>query len=266
MNALLYDTAGKKKTEIELPSFFSTSIREDLVMKALEAQKFSERQPYAPYAEAGKRHSASGIISHRRHKWKGHYGKGISRLPRKIMWRRGTQFYWIGAEVANTRGGRRAHPPQGIWRYRKINRKEQAHAFASALAATASPSLVSKRYTSLSSPLSSIPAVIEHLPMKAKDMRAALTAIFGTDLISLIFKQRHVRAGRGKLRGRKYKTNAALLLVTGNSEVLKQSIIESRQAGKLQITDLYPLGRLTLYTQQALKELQARVQGGKHAA
>lgn len=266
MNAPLYDAAGRKKAEIKLPNFFTIPIREDLVAKAIECERQEQRQPYASFAEAGKRHSASGTISHRRHKWKSGYGRGMSRVPRKVMWRRGTQFYWIGAEVANTRGGRRAHPPQGIRRYRKLNRKEQNHALASALAATAAPSLVSKRYTSLSSPPSSLPAVIEQFPTKARDMRAALIAIFGTTLLPLLFRHREVRAGLGKLRGRKYKTNAALLLVTGNSEVLKQSLIESKQASRLQITDLYPLGRLTLYTQQALKELQARVQRGTYAA
>ena len=266
MKATLYDITGKKKTEIELPSFFSTAIREDLVMKALEAERFEKRQSYAAFAEAGKRHSASGTISHRRHEWKGHYGKGISRLPRKTMWRRGTQFYWIGAEVSNTRGGRRAHPPKGNARERKINHKEQVVAFASALAATATPSLITRRYTSLSSLSLSLPAVIEQLPIKTKDMRTVLITMFGSALLPLIFKQREVRAGRGKMRGRTYKKSAALLFVTGNNEMFKQSNIEIKQSGKLQISDLYPLGRLTLYTEQALKELQTRLQGGKHAA
>ena len=40
------------------------------------------------------------------------------------MWRRSTQFYWIGAEVSSTRGGRRADPPKGLGVYKKINRNE----------------------------------------------------------------------------------------------------------------------------------------------
>src|SRR3989338_8069549 len=149
MKAVLYDSSGKKSSEIALPPEFSSPIREDIAIKCFEAEKFSFMQPYSTYSEAGKRHSASGTISHQRHKWKGHYGKGISRLPRKTMWRRGTQFFWIGAEVSQTRGGRRAHPPQGVYRFRKINKKEKEIALNSALASTASKEYLLKRYSTL---------------------------------------------------------------------------------------------------------------------
>jgi len=79
-------------------------------------QKFwkqkKSQQPYAPSPVAGKQHSASGKIRHRRHVWKSHYGQGISRIPRKSVSRRGDRFNWIGAEISSTRGGRRAHPPK----------------------------------------------------------------------------------------------------------------------------------------------------------
>src|SRR3989344_5634817 len=136
MKATLYDVKGVKKSDIELPSVFATPLREDLVMKYVEAERYATKHRYGTYKEAGKRHSASGTISHRRHEWKGHYGKGISRVPRKSMWRRGTQFYWVGAEVSNTRGGRRAHPPKVDRRGMKVNQKEQRLAFASAFAST----------------------------------------------------------------------------------------------------------------------------------
>jgi len=110
MKARILDTNGKKTKEITLPSFFSHKIRYDLIAKILEAKK--TRQPYSPSPVAGNQHSASGKIRHRRHVWKTHYGKGISRIPRKIMTRRGSQFNWVGATIPSTRGGRRAHPPK----------------------------------------------------------------------------------------------------------------------------------------------------------
>ena len=137
MKSTVYDIQGKKKKEIELPQMFDAKIREDLVAKYYESEKFTEMQPYFAYAEAGKRHSASGTISHRRHMWKGHYGKGLSRAPRKTMWRRGTQFFWVGAEVSGARGGRRAHPPKPNY-IRKTNKKETVIAMNSALVATSS--------------------------------------------------------------------------------------------------------------------------------
>jgi large subunit ribosomal protein L4e len=252
MKAILYDAQGAKKGDVELPSLFGAPIREDLVAKYVEADKFEQMQPYASYKEAGKRHSASGTISHRRHEWKGHYGKGMARLPRKIMWRRGVQFYWVGAEVANTRGGRRAHPPSIMHRPRKINLKEKKQAWQSAFAATFNTAQIQKRYATLSA--APEPAVVESLPAKTKAMHATLQKIFGA-AVDNMFKQKEVRAGRGKSRGRKYKENAGLLLVTGKGESIKCAGIEVKEARNVKIADLYPLGRLTLYTKKSLEEL-----------
>ncbi|MEK6892962.1 MAG: 50S ribosomal protein L4 [Nanoarchaeota archaeon] len=256
MKAQLYSQSGEKKSEIELPEIFSSKIREDLAAKSSEVEKFELRQPYSSYSEAGKRHSASGTISHLRHTWKGHYGKGISRVPRKTMWRRGTQFYWVGAEISGSRGGRISHPPQGIYSQRKINKKETKLAFASAFAATASRRFVLKRYSTLNeNALPVIPLVIESVPAKTKDFLSVLEKIFGK-AYSLVIRNKEVRPGKGKKRGRKYKSNAGLLLVTAADEKVKCKNIEVKAVKEINIADLYPLGRLTLYTKKALEELK----------
>jgi len=258
MKAQLYSSSGEKKSEISLPIIFETQIREDMALKYFEAEKFTLRQPYASYEEAGKRHVASGIISHRRHKWKGAYGKGIARTPRKIMSRRGTQFFWVGAEVSQTRGGRMAHPPKGIYTPRKINSKEKKFAIASGLAATANPALIVRRYSSIkSAPFT--PAVIESIPNKTKEVLSAMKKIFGSSF-DKVFKNKSVRAGLGKRRARKYKSNAGLLIVIGKDEKVNVSGIETKKISELRMRDLYPLGRLSLYTQKAIEEL-----GGKNA-
>ena len=99
MKTHIFDINGKKEKEITLPSVFSNAVREDIVAKVVEARK--TRQPYAPSPVGGKQHSASGKIQHVRHVWKTMQGKGISRVPRKIMSRRGSQFNWVGAEIPN---------------------------------------------------------------------------------------------------------------------------------------------------------------------
>jgi len=66
------------------------------------------------------------------------------------MWRRGTQFDWVGANVPGTRGGRRSHPPKGVGKEKKVNKKEVIIAFNSALSATASPDYIIKRYKTIS--------------------------------------------------------------------------------------------------------------------
>ena len=119
MKTTLYTIEGKKKGDVEVPKIFSSIIRKDIVAKYFELNKFIH--PYSSDPKAGQKYSASGKIRHRRHRWKSHYGRGISRSPRKTLWRRGTQFYWIGATAPGSRGGRQAHPPKGIGKEKKIN-------------------------------------------------------------------------------------------------------------------------------------------------
>lgn len=254
MKATLYSPSGEKKGDLELPEVFSQIIREDLAFKLFEAERFNEAQPYAPGKEAGKKHSASGTISHQRHKWASHYGKGVSRIPRKTMWRRGTQFFWIGAEVNMARGGRAGHPPSARRMTLKINKKEQILALNSGIAATANKKIILQRYATLTK-VDSIPAVIENLPEKTKSLISTLKKIFG-DSFTVALKKKQTRAGRGKSRGRTYKSTAGILIVKGNKEKSSFKGVDVISADELSIQNLYPLGRLTLYTKNALEDLK----------
>ena len=189
MKTTLYTKTGTKKSEITLPSLFETKVRKDITSKYFELDKFV--QPYSSDPKAGKKHSASGTISHKRHDWKGHYGRGIARMPRKTMWRRGTQFFWIGAEVSMARGGRKAHPPKGIGKEKKINKKEIKMAMNSALAATADKNTIKERYSTLDK-IEIAPAVVEALPEKTKDLVALLKKIYG-EAFKLVLKKKTVR-------------------------------------------------------------------------
>ena len=251
MKATLFDKEGNKKSQIELPKIFSIQIREDIAAKYFEADKFI--QPYSSFVDAGMRQSASGTISHKRHDWRGHYGKGISRVPRKIMSRRGTQFFWVGANIPGAKGGRRAHPPKGIGKEKKINKKEMKIALHSGFAATVNKEYVVGRYSSLAK-IENLPIVIESLPEKTKALSKMLKNILGENE-SLSFKKKKVRAGKGKTRGRKYKSNARILIVTSNKENSKFKGLDVKTLSEVTISDLYPLGRLTIYTQDAIKEL-----------
>ena len=135
MKTKLLRVDGSEGKEIQLPRQFSHKIREDIVARAILTE--ISIQPYAPFIDAGK--GSSGKMRHRRHRWGSHYGRGISRVPRKSLWRRGTQFYWVGATAPSTRGGRRAHPPkiEQFLKKVKINKKEKNIALAIAISATA---------------------------------------------------------------------------------------------------------------------------------
>ena len=260
MKAKIFNIDGKKTKEIELPKIFSAPIREDIVAKILEIKK--THQPYAPSPVAGKQHSASGRIIHRRHVWKSGYGRGASRIPRKILTRRGSQFNWIGAEIASTRGGRRAHPPKIISMINtlKINKKELKVALASALSATANKKIVASKYERLTEKnIETLPFIIESkiTLLKTKEFVSSLKKILGENLFEIAFGKKKIRSGKGKLRGRKYKTNAGFLIVTSSNEKLKTRIIETKKVDNLSVIDLARggLGRLILYTKNAIKEL-----------
>ncbi len=258
MKAQLYDIKGLKKSEIDLPKVFETPVREDMITKLVEVERFESKQPFSHAPTAGRRHSASGTISHRRHEWKGHYGKGISRAPRKTMWRRGTQFYWIATEVSGTRGGRRVHGPTLLHAPKKINKKEALFALNSAIASTSNSEAIKSRYSSLSNKELKIkfPLVIESKleNAKTKDIISTLKALLG-DLFPLALKHKEVRAGKGKQRGRKYKSNAGILLVTSSSEKVKLSGIDVVPLTELSVLDLYPVGRIAMFTEKAIAEL-----------
>ena len=253
MKATLFDTAGKQKGSVELPAVFNTPVREDMIQKAYEAEKFTLMQSYGPDPRAGRKHSASGTIRHARHKWKGHYGKGISRLPRKQMWRRGTQLLWVGAEVSNTRGGRSVHAASRVKAFRKINQKERKQALNIGIAATAQQSFLKLHYPTLATIVS--PVVIESLPKKVQALKTAFATMLG-DASASAFPVRSVRHGKGKLRGRKYKSTAGALIVVGSKEDHSFAGLEVVQAKKIMVHHVYPLGRLTVYTSAALEELK----------
>lgn len=260
MKANILDINGNKVKEISLPSCFSEVVREDIVSRVLEAKK--TRQPYSPSPVGGKQHSASGNIQHTRHVWKTMQGRGISRVPRKIMSRRGSQFNWVGAEIPNAVGGRRAHPPKvlSMINTKKINKKEMLVALKSSLSATANEKIISKRYERLNDKkISGLPFIVESkiVSLKTKDLILSLGKILGDVLFEVSLKKRKIRSGKGKLRGRRHKKNAGLLLVTGDKEKIKTNIIDVKNVGGLNVTDLAigGVGRLTMYTEEAISEL-----------
>jgi len=263
MKTNILDINGKKKSTIDLPICFSQTIREEIISKVLEVKK--SKQPYSPSPVAGKQHAAKGKLVHRRHVWRSGYGRGWSRVPRKIFSRRGSQFNFEAAEVPHAKGGMRAHPPKvdSMINTRKINKKELKVALMSAISATANKKRVAKKYSRLKEEnIENLPLVVESkiVSLKAKELISSLKKILGKDLFKLALKKKSVRSGRGKLRGRKYKSNAGVLLVTGKDEKLKTNAFEVTNTKNLSVVDLAKggEGRLTIYTENAVKDL-----GGK---
>jgi large subunit ribosomal protein L4e len=266
MKIPILNLEGDKKSEIS-SEIFDGRIRKDILQKVTETEKM--RSPYAPYFLAGKQASAAGKIRHGRRRWKTAAGKGISRVPRKIFWRRGTQFYWVAATISGVRKGRRAHPPKilGMINTKKINKKEKRLALLSALALSASNEEVKKKYKTLENKEIKIklPIVVEDkiTNLKTKDLLISLQKILG-DLYGLSIRSKEVRAGRGKMRGRKYKKTRGLLLVTGEKDNKRVNCIEAKSSNEIMISDLAGNGaRIIIYTENAVKALEKRISGQK---
>ena len=251
--------AGRK----DLPPQFSELIRPDLVKRAVEASQANARQRYGAKPGAGMRSSSE--VSRRRRDYRGSYGHGISRVPRKVLTRRGTQFFWVGAFASGTVGGRRAHPPKSEKVLsKKINVKEKRKAIRSAIASTSIPGLVEKRGHILPP---GYPFIAETRLEALATTKNALRALknFGLEKEIERVAVTKKRAGRGNLRGRKTSQKKGPLLVVAHDCALMKSAanipgVDTMRVDLLNAEALAPgadIGRLTIFTEAAIDRLAA---------
>jgi len=245
----------------ELPLQFSELVRPDLIKRAVQAVQSHNRQPYGSDPRAGAKSSAD--LPRRRRKYKTPYGRGVSRVPRKTMSSRGTQFHWVGAFAPGTVGGRRAHPPKSEKNLRlKINKKERKKAIRSALAATMDKAVVSKRGHKVPDSYPFIISDDAEKISKTKDFISALLILgFKDELRRSSIKK--IRPGKGTMRGRPYKKSKGVLLVVGvDCPALKSfknipgadAVEVSKINAELLAPGSHP-GRLALFTESAVEKL-----------
>jgi large subunit ribosomal protein L4e len=262
MKLQILDTKGTLKGEKDLPSVFSENLRTDIIKRAVLSILSFARQSYGADPRAGKR--ASSKLSKRRRKYRGSYGRGWSRTPRKILTRRGTQFHYVGASAPQTRKGQRAHPPKAekVWD-EKINKKERRKAIRSAMSATLNKELVSARGHVVGDKYPfGLSADFEGLK-KTKDVKDSLIKL-GLDGELSRCSIKKVRAGKGKMRNRKYKRKTGPLIVVSNTCSLSDSaknipgvdIVNVRSLNASKLAPGTDAGRLTLWTESALEILE----------
>lgn len=261
MKATLVNALGKECGSIELPEQFNEEYRPDLITRAVITIESNNRQPYGADPRAGKR--AAAKLSRRRRDYKSGYGHGISRVPRKIMAGRGERLQWVGAFAPGTVKGRKAHPPKAekVWK-KKINKKENRKAVRSALHAAVESSIVLARGHEVPDRYPMIlDQSFENLK-KTKEVKMSLQKI-GLEKELERIADRHIRAGRGKMRGRRQKRKKGPLLVLGDACALGKAAqnlgIDVVRVKYLNAKDLAPgamPGRLTLFTQSALEIMQ----------
>ncbi|MDD3573799.1 50S ribosomal protein L4 [Methanospirillum sp.] len=245
MKAQVLTLTGTVAHEIELPPVFSSEYRPDLIKKAVIAQQSRRYQPHGTYVFAGINTSAVGWGS----------GRGVSHVPRLKNSSR-------AARVPQSKGGRAAHPPKvEKVLVRNINQKEKKKAINSAIAATISPELVRSRGHVFTGTLPFVLSDDFESLKKTREVIAALRAIGVYGDIERAERSCKIRAGRGKLRGRRYKQRKSLLIVTGNERLLAAKNLAGVDVclvDNLNVELLAPgthSARLTLWTEDAVRKL-----------
>src|SRR5713101_2491322 len=249
LTAHLLDVEGKSAGEIHLPQVFQTSLRLDIIQRAAIAQQSHAFQPQGRNLMAGKRTTAEGFG----------VGRGISRVPR--IGGHGP-LSGTAAFAPGTVSGRMAFPPvTGKKLDKQVNRKERWLALRSAIAATASREIVTKRGHKFDQDIS-LPLVVsddvEKLS-KASDAKRFLTSIGLWDDVARIRKSKRIKSNR--------RVHAVgPLVVVGENQGAKKALrnfegVDFVTAKDISVELLAPgthPGRLTVWSESAIKAISER--------
>ena len=253
----VFNLDGTEKGDVKLPKVFSKEYRPDLIKKAVLSIQSGKRQPYGPNLLAGKRTSARYIGTQGRHGMK---NKELARVPRVVgssgQQERRARF------APQTTSGRKAHPPkvEKVWE-KKINKKEMKVALLSAISATANLELVKAKHR-----------IEKEVPIVVDDRieKIGKTSELKKILLVLGFKKeadrakkKKIRAGKGKMRGRKYKRKKSFLFVVSKNNGIVKACknipgVDICNAKNLNVELLAPgcmAGRLVIFSEDAVKKL-----------
>jgi large subunit ribosomal protein L4e len=241
----VYGVDGTVKEKIDLPKVFETPYRPDIIKKSFEVVHSNQRHPYGSDPLAGTRHAVASVGK----------GRGMSRVPRLTQGQ-------AAALAPCVVGGRRAHPPkvERNWK-EKMNKKENKLARNSALAATADKSIVAQRGHAFDEKIT-LPIVVDDAFETMKKTKEVIDVLEKIGVYNDVLRSangKHIRAGRGKMRGRRYRMPKSLLIVS-TKEVLEKSSgnlsgVDVTHPHQLNIECLAPggvAGRLTVFTKSAL--------------
>jgi large subunit ribosomal protein L4e len=247
--APLFDAAGNRIGEVDLPEIFYYPVRKDIINRAFLSAFTAMLQPKGRDPLAGKRTTAKywGV------------GYGLARVPRLPD---GTARF-----VVSTRKGHLAFPPRPDRRiHEEVNKYERIRAIVSALAATARPHLVAERGHVFN--VDKTPIVIvdeaENAYSRTKEVKEFLEKIGVWSDIERSYERIRIRAGKGKMRGRRYVEPRSVLFVLSSYSVpLVKAVrnlpgVDIATPSNLSILHLAPggvPGRLMVITRSALDKL-----------
>ncbi|AMD30806.1 50S ribosomal protein L4 [Acidilobus sp. 7A] len=248
-----YDVEGKEAGEVQLPDVFRVPIRRDLIHRVFMSEFTASLQPKSRDPMAGKRTTAVSLGIHH----------GLARVPRV----KGSTRARLAPFV---RGGRRAFPLTVKENIREdVNRKERLMGTMSALAATAVPEMVRDRghvFEAKATPVVIDSAVLEAVK-RASDARGLLKKVGVYSDVERAAEGTRVRAGKGKMRGRRYVTPVSVLFIVDDvdspfARAVRSfpgvDVVEPQLVSVLELAPGGEPGRLTVITSNSLEALAQR--------
>ncbi|WP_338601118.1 50S ribosomal protein L4 [Sulfolobus tengchongensis] len=248
------DKNGNKVKQVELPLFFSYPVRKDLIRRAFLSEFTHSLQPKGRDPMAGKRTTAESFG----------INLGLARVPR-------VKNSGEAALAPNTVGGRLTFPPSVDKKIEEeINRKEKSLAVISAISATADALFIKSRGHVFKDSVSFPIVVVDDIVglKTTAEVEEFLNKIGVYDDIERVKEKIRIRAGKGKMRGRKYKEPVGPLMVIHekNVPIIKAARnlagVDIVNANDLSVIHLAPgshPGRLTIYTESSIKILDSRL-------
>ncbi|KAL0085158.1 ribosomal protein L4 domain-containing protein [Phycomyces blakesleeanus] len=241
---------------LPLPAVFKAPIRPDIVNFVHTNMAKNKRQPYAVSEKAGHQTSAESWGT----------GRAVARIPRV----NGSGTHRAGqAAFGNMCRGGRMFAPTKTWRkwHIKTNLNQKRFATASALAASALPSLVMARGHRVEK-IEEVPLVLSdkvETLTKTKDAVALLKAVNAYADVVKVSNSRKLRAGVGKLRNRRHRQRRGPLVIYNEDNGIVKAfrnlpgveVVNVRRLNLLQLAPGGHLGRFVIWTKSAFGLLDA---------
>jgi large subunit ribosomal protein L4e len=261
----VYKLDGSVASKVKLPKVFDTAYRPRIILRAVLAADSSKIQAKGPNHRSGR--DTTALYIGRRGSPNSLMNKGVARKPRTKNRR-----HLLEGTVRGIPGvvkGPRAHPPKPMQTTKEeINKKERLLALQSAIAALTNKELVKKRGHRFGDV--TLPVVcVDDLEKvaKTKDVLAFLEKLQLNQDVEKAKDKKHIRAGRGKMRNRKYKRAKSILFV-----VSKEKLAIHKAARNLEGVDIVALknlsardlapggqaGRLTVISKEAIEALSKK--------
>merc|ERR1711881_253574 len=246
--------AGKSAGQVATPAVFKAPIRADLVNFVHTNLRKNARQGHGVKKIAGEQTSAESWGT----------GRAVARIPRV----RGGGTHRSGqAAFGNMCRGGRMYAPLKTWRkwQKRCNINQRRFAMTSAIAATGVPALVMAKGHMVDN-VPEIPLVVSNNVEnynKTKQAVALLKAVGAWDDIKRVYATRRQRAGRGKMRGRRFVQKLGPCIVYKNDNGVVKSFrnipgVNLVPVEALNVLKLAPgghVGRFLIFTEDAAKAL-----------